>query len=152
MTSSGRANRAESSPGAAERYAKLAVRRDISLGPLRSGRARDFAIVLAAAAQPFRPGRIYTEREVNELLRTFLAEAGSMLATDHVELRRYLIDFRLLERDGFGRAYTAGTPAPEFTAAAAQLSNVDLAVLAREARAHEAAARAERKERWEQAR
>ena len=142
----------QSAPPAAERYAKLAVRRGIALGALRSGNARDFAIVLAAAAQPFQPGRVFTEREVNDMLRTFLAGAGAMLATDHVELRRWLIDFRLLERDGFGRAYAAGTPGPEFAAATAELSTVDLATLASDARTGDAAVRAHRKERWEKAR
>jgi hypothetical protein len=139
-------------PPAVERYAKLAVRRGIALGSLRSGNARDFAIVLAAAAQPFQPGRVFTEREVNDVLRTFLAGAGAMLAIDHVELRRWLIDFRLLERDGFGRAYSAGTPEPEFAAATAELSTVDLAALASDARTGDAAARAQRKERWESSR
>jgi hypothetical protein len=152
MTSPNRPTAAESTATAAERYAVLAVRNGISLGALRSGSFRDFALVLGAAAQGFPHGRIFTEREVNDVLRTFLAEAGSMLATDHVELRRWLIDFSLLERDGFGRAYTAGAPATEFAAAAAELSKVDLALLAREARAREAAARAQRKERWEQGR
>ena len=112
-----------SASSAVERYAKLAVRHGISLGALRSGNARDFAIVLGAAAQPFQPGRVFTEGELNDLLLTFLEEAGSMLATDHVELRRWLIDFRLLHRDGFGRAYSVGTPGPEFAAAAGELSS-----------------------------
>jgi hypothetical protein len=141
----------QSTPTAVERYAKLAVRRGVSLGALRSGNARDFAIVLAAAAQAFQPGRVFTEREVNDLLRGFLAEAGAMLATDHVDLRRWLVDSRLVERDGFGRAYSAGTPGPEFAAAATQLSGVDLAALARAARAEDAALRTQRKERWEKA-
>jgi len=141
-----------SPPSAVERYAQLAVRQGISLGGLRSGNARDFAIVLAAAAQAFPPGQVFSEREVNDLLRRFLEEAGAMLATDHVELRRWLIDFRLLQRDGFGRAYSTGAPAPEFAAAAAQLSGTDLATLARDARAEHASARAERKDRWERAR
>jgi hypothetical protein len=139
-------------PTALERYTKLAVRHGLSLGALRSGNARDFAIVLAAAAQPFPPGRVFTEREVNELLRSFLAEAGAMLATDHVELRRWLVDLRLLQRDGFGRAYSAGTPEPEFVAAAEQLANADLAALADQARTREAALRAQRKQRWESSR
>ena len=137
---------------AADRFAKLAIRRGVSLGALQSASRSDFVVVLAAAAQGFAPGQAYSEREVNETLRGFLAALGAMLATDHVELRRWLIDFHLLERDGFGHAYTTGMPAPEFTVAAAQLVAVDLAALAGEARAREAAARAERKERWEKTR
>jgi hypothetical protein len=136
---------------AADRFAKLAIRRGISLGALQTSR-NDFVLVLAAAAQGFARGEGYSEREVNEILRGFLAAPGAMLATDHVELRRWLIDFRLLERDGFGRVYTTGMPAPEFVVAGAQLVELDLAALAGEARARDAAARAERKERWEKSR
>lgn len=138
-------------PPLAQRYATLAVRHGVSLGALHSAGGSDFAVVLAAAAQPFPPGRVFTEREVNDLLRTFLAGAGSMLATDHVELRRWLVDFRLLERDGFGRAYSAGVPAPEFAAALTQLAGLDLAALAHHAREREATARMERKQRWQKA-
>jgi hypothetical protein len=137
---------------AADRFARLAIRRGISVGALQSGSRNDFVLVLAAAAQGFAPGQAYSEREVNEILRGFLAAPGAMLATDHVELRRWLIDFHLLERDGFGRVYTTGKPAPEFAVAAAQLVELDLEALAGEARARDAAARAERKERWEKSR
>jgi hypothetical protein len=87
-----------------------------------------------------------------------------MLATDHVELRRWLVDFRVLARDGFGRVYrctvgaarrpsereqfAAGSPAPEIAGLVSELAGIDLARLARSARAHDALRRAERKERW----
>ena len=70
-----------------------------------------------------------------------------MLATDHVELRRWLVDFRVLERDGFGRAYTTGTPAAGISTAALEFAGVDLAALAHEAREADTARRAERKAR-----
>ena len=69
MTSPKRPTWVESTRGAAARYAKLAVRRGISLGALRSGNARDFAIVLAAAAQPFRPGCQHSEVDLQQLAR-----------------------------------------------------------------------------------
>lgn len=136
---------------AIERYAVLAVRRDVSLGVLLSTNVRDFFIVLAAAAQSFPAGREWSEREVNALLQEFLAHAGSMLATDHVELRRWLVDFRVLARDGFGRVYTAGTPAGDIAAFIEELSGIDLVAAGRTAREDEAARRAARKERWENA-
>ncbi len=105
--------------------------------------------MLAAAAQSFPSGREFSEREVNELLRTFLDNAGSMLGTDHVELRRWLVDFHLLDRDGYGRAYTAGTPTAELADLVRQLDGVDLLARARAAREGEAARRAERKARWQ---
>lgn len=138
-------------PAAIERFSALALRRDVSLGVLLSTHPRDFAVVLAAAAQSFAASRAFNEREVNALLRDFLAGAGSMLATDHVELRRWLVDFHVLDRDGYGRVYTAGTPAPEIAQLAREVSGIDLSELARSARVSEAARRAERKARWESA-
>jgi hypothetical protein len=45
------------------------------------------------------------EPEVNQALKAALAGAARCLATDHVELRRWLVDAGWLERDGFGRQY-----------------------------------------------
>lgn len=133
---------------APERFAALAIRQGIALGALQSASTRDFALVLAAAASGFAPERTYTEREVNERLRAFLAGAGAMLATDHVELRRWLVDFRVLERDGYGRAYALAVPADDIAALARELAEIDLGALARDARAADAARRAERKAWW----
>jgi len=47
--------------------------------------------VLAWLAARFEPGRTYSEAEVNNVLR------GEEV--DHVTLRRYLVDYRFLERD-----------------------------------------------------
>jgi hypothetical protein len=55
--------------------------------------------VLGHLAQCFEPGRRYTEREVNELLRQ------SHTFGDWVMLRRALIDECLLERLSDGSAY-----------------------------------------------
>lgn len=129
----------------------LALRRNVSLGVLLSTNARDFFVMLAAAAQSFPAGHEFSEREVNDLLRSFLAGIGSMLATDHVELRRWLVDFRVLARDGYGRVYTTGTAAAEISAFIDELAGIDLVTLARAAREREAARRALRKERWENA-
>jgi hypothetical protein len=138
-------------PPALERFAVIAVRRGVSLGALQSTNARDFAIVLAAAAQGLPVGGEFSEREVNERLRAFLADAGAMLGTDHVELRRWLVDFRLLQRDGYGRVYRVGKPVPEIADVALQLAGSDLAAVARAARDADATRRAERKERWQNA-
>jgi hypothetical protein len=135
-------------PTAVQRFVVLAIRRDIALGALHSASLRDFELVLAAAGGGFIPGREYSEREVNDVLRLFLGAAGAMLATDHVELRRWLVDFRVLQRDGFGRVYTTGTPAAGISAAAREFAGVDLAPLAHEAREADVARRAERKSRW----
>jgi hypothetical protein len=122
-------------PAAIERFSALALRREVSLGVLLSTHPRDFAVALAAAAQSFAAQRAFNEREVNALLRDFLAGAGSMLGSDHVELRRWLVDFHLLDRDGYGRAYTAGTPTADFADIVRQLGGVDLRSPSRATRA-----------------
>jgi hypothetical protein len=116
---------------------------------LLSTHRRDFELLLAAAAQPFMPDRAYSEREVNDLLRAFLAGAGAMLGTDHVELRRWLVDFRVLARDGFGRVYTSATCTPAIADFIAQLEGVDLAAVANAKREDDAMQRAQRKTRWQ---
>ncbi len=131
-----------------DRFGTLALRRGISLGVLYSSNRNDFALVLAAAASAFREGKTYSEREVNDILLAWLGEAGAMLAVDHVELRRWLVDNRLLERDGFGRVYTTGQPLPELAALVTALSGVDLNAIAQAARSRDAAARSERKRQW----
>lgn len=61
--------------------------------PAQAGRRH---VVLEHIVQSFEPGRGYTEIEVNAILRAW-TEGGS---TDHVALRRYLVDAELLTRDG----------------------------------------------------
>ncbi|MEO8344698.1 MAG: DUF2087 domain-containing protein [Betaproteobacteria bacterium] len=131
-----------------ERFCVLALRRGLSLGVLHSSNRDDFVLLLAAAAAAFRPDRTYSEREVNDILRAWLSTAGTMLDVDHVELRRWLVDNRLLDRDGFGRAYAAGHPAPEMAAVIAALSGVDLGQAAEAARTSDARMREQRKRLW----
>jgi hypothetical protein len=131
------------------RFSVLAVRRGLSIGTLHSSTAGDAALVLAAAAAAFKPDHVYAEREVNDILRDWLAQAGAMLDVDHVELRRWLVDSRLLDRDGFGRAYRRGSPASEAGVLAAALEDHDLNRIAHDARERDAVARDERKRQWE---
>ena len=133
-----------------ERLEALAPRQGLSLGGMHSASPADFALMLAAAAQSFAPARVYTERDVNYRLRAWLAGVGAMLAVDHVELRRWLVDTGVLTRDGFGRAYTSGAPSPEISVAMAALVGHDLGGIARAARERDAARREARKLQWAQ--
>ena len=45
------------------------------------------------------------ERDINIALKAVLNGALACLETDYVELRRWLVDTGLLERDGYGRVY-----------------------------------------------
>jgi hypothetical protein len=133
---------------ASARFAALSVRNGLSLGILHASRIADFNLMLAAAARAFAAGRSYAEREVNDVLRDWLAHEGAMLAVDHVELRRWMVDCRVLARDDYGRAYALGGPAPEIAALSAALSGTDLRALAATARARDTKAREERKRKW----
>ena len=129
-------------------FRRLAVKRGLLPGVLHGQRHADFVVVMAAAVQSLVREREYTESEVNEQLKAFLAGAGAMLATDHVELRRWLVDSGLVERDGFGRRYVRADAPESFAAAAAGLCDADLAAIARDACTADARARALRKARW----
>jgi len=131
-----------------ERLRTLAIRQRMSLGVMHSAAPADFALLMAAAAHAFVPGRAYTEAEVNACLRAWLGGAGAMLDVDHVELRRWLVDTGVLARDGFGRAYARGTPRPAIDAAVRALAGSDLAALVRDAREAEAARRDARRAQW----
>ena len=68
----------------------------------------DRALVLALAASAIEPGRAHREADVNRVLESWLKGPGALLRTDHVELRRWLVDAGFVSRDGFGRAYVRG--------------------------------------------
>ncbi len=53
--------------------------------------------ILKHVVQVFTPGTRYTEKEVNELLKRFNA--------DYASLRRYLVDYKLLQREQNGTVY-----------------------------------------------
>jgi hypothetical protein len=133
-----------------ERLGALAPRQGLSLGGMHSASPVDFALMLAAAARSFEPAHVYTERDVNHRLRAWLAGVGAMLAVDHVELRRWLVDTGVLTRDGFGRAYILGTPSPAISTVMAALAGHDLDGIARTARERDTARREARKSQWAQ--
>ncbi len=87
------------------RLATLVVKNGVAIGLL--GEA-DRDLVLALAASAFGAGHDYREAEVNRILSAWLDGPGAMLRTDHVELRRWLVDAGFMARDGFGYAYVRG--------------------------------------------
>ena len=102
------------------------VKAGVSLGGLTDA---DRAVVLGVAAQCLPEGVDHSEAQVNEVLKTALAGVIAFLATDHVELRRWLVDAGWWRRDGFGRVYCrvplAELP-PALQGVAADLRTVDL--------------------------
>lgn len=81
--------------------------RIFSAGRLRrmpKGRA-DTLLFLALAASILDPRKAYSEPELNEELKQWMADFVDEHVFDHVTVRRYLVDFRLLLRDAPGRRY-----------------------------------------------
>jgi hypothetical protein len=121
-------------------FRRLAVKQGVQLSGPAGKHAREFEVALAAAATALPAGRSLNEFEVNAALKAWLAGPGAMLVTDHVELRRWLVDVGLWSRDGYGRAYQRSVPPAPLAPIAAAFAGIDLAAVAAEARAaHEAA-------------
>jgi hypothetical protein len=130
-------------------WRRLAVKRRVGLGPLMGARGDEFTVAVAAASIAVPPDVTLSEREVNDRLVAWLAGPGAMLATDHVELRRWLVDLGLLERDGYGREYRRAAPPVAYAAAVAALAAIDAGAVAEAARVELARDRADRRARHE---
>lgn len=126
----------------------LVVKQGVSLGGL-SLSERSLVFTLAWTGLP--DGAL-SEREVNALLKAQLAAALSFLETDHVELRRWLVDGGWMRRDGYGREYQR-TNVAQLAAAdqalAAHLAALDLQAWATGQRAAHEARRAARRLSWQ---
>ena len=84
-----------------EEEAKILANLFESEEPLRlklfSPKEKKKIVILRRIAREFIPGRDYSEREVNELLKA--------IYPDFATLRRALIDYRFLTRTSDGRVY-----------------------------------------------
>ena len=124
------------------------VKDGVALGGL-SFELRTQALAVAWAGLP---AVVMSENEVNGILRAQLAGAASFLATDHVELRRWLVDAAWLRRDGYGREYRR-VPVSELAAharvVAEALSVLDVTAWVTEARLRHVAQRDQRRQAWQ---
>jgi len=128
--------------------ATLVVKTGVGLGGLTLAQRE---LVLALAATVLVSGSAVSEPDVNLLLRRCLAEEGAFLDTDHVELRRWLVDSGFWRRDGFGRAYervAAAELPPQLQAAAAALAGIDPGAWVRRLREQRQAGRDARRSAW----
>jgi hypothetical protein len=81
--------------------ALLVVKQGVGLGGLPTAQLTlALAFVWAGLPQDTR-----NEAGINQALKAQLAGPAAFLDTDHVELRRWLVDIGCLQRDGYGRAY-----------------------------------------------
>lgn len=121
----------------------LAIKRDVSPSSIDE---TTLGAMLFDAARTIPADHDVTEREATDALGAWLAGNGGMLRYDAVELRRQLVDWQFIERDGFGRAYRRAAVAPiRFAEVCAIAEALDFTSLIADARARDAQARASRK-------
>lgn len=131
-----------------DRMAQLALRHGVHLSTLQLKDGRDLELVFAGAALAFPPDVSLTEQGANEILKRFLATAGVMVSTDHVELRRWMVDAGFLHRSDFGTDYRRGV-IPEWLMDAAQTIDFErIASAVARARSVNEAQRETRRQAW----
>ncbi len=126
----------------------MVIKQGLMLGGLSpQQRAAALAVVWAGL-----PDSVMNEKQINQALQHGLAHAAQFLDTDHVELRRWLVDVGWLQRDGFGREYRrlnySQLPAP-CKAAADLLPKPDVDAWAQALHLAQARRREERRLLWQ---
>jgi Uncharacterized protein conserved in bacteria (DUF2087) len=130
-----------------EQLARLVVKDGVSLGLLPEPE-RQLALAWVWAGLP--AAAAMNEAGINEALKAQLGGPVVCLNTDHVELRRWLVDAGWLQRDGYGREYRRAAAPAAHAALAEALQGLDTtAWTAQRRRAHEAE-RDARRQRWAQ--
>ena len=96
----------------AEEFVERLCRLGADRGPRRFPRARaDREILIKSIRLLLDSLRSYSEREINTALQAWNRDVAPAIETDHVTLRRLLVDYGHLERTADGRAYRVGFPA-----------------------------------------
>ena len=122
---------------------RLLLRQELGITGLSQS---DQGLLLVAAAITIPAATTFTEKEITELLHQWLSTVGSNIRDDAVELRRYLVDSRLLTRDPAGRAYSRSVCWPDkWKEVAADLESIDIEAFAEQVRTEEIERRAARK-------
>ena len=73
-------------------------------------RRQDREILFKSILMQLDSSRTYTEPEVNEILQAWNEQVAPAIETDHVTLRRMLVDQGQLERTANGDSYRVGFP------------------------------------------
>lgn len=128
--------------------AQLALRQGVRLSSLQQKEGGDLDLIFATAALSLPRGRELTEREANACLQHFLATAGTMIDTDHVELRRSLVDAGFVLRSDRGTDYRRGALPDWLANAAESIEFEQLAAAVMRARAEFDSKREARRQAW----
>jgi hypothetical protein len=96
----------------AEEFVERLCRLGADRGPRLFPRSRnDREILFKSIRLLLDSARSYSEREINAVLKDWNLEVAPAIETDHVTLRRLMVDYGHLERTADGRAYRVGFPA-----------------------------------------
>ena len=121
----------------------LAVKHDVLPGGIDDA---TLGAMLFDAARTIAADHDVTERAATDALAAWLEGNGIMLRYDTVELRRQLVDWQFIVRDGFGRAYRrAATHPARFADICIVADTINFSRLIGDARARDTEARAARK-------
>ena len=129
-----------------QRLRKLALREGMTISTFAGLGEADRAVLRATILARFEAATVYTERQVNERLKAWLAGAGGMVETDHVNLRRLLIDTQVMTRTADCAEYRI--PPGAIAALPAALTAQDADTMVAGARSDRQAQRAARKDAW----
>ena len=95
-----------------EEFVERLCRLGADRGPRRFPRGgRDREILMKSIMLLLPSDRTYAEGEINALLQAWNREVAPAIDSDHVTLRRLLVDHGHLERTVDGRRYRVGFPA-----------------------------------------
>jgi hypothetical protein len=109
-----------------EEFVERLCRLGADRGPRRFPRGgRDREILIKSIMLLLPSDRTYAEGEINALLQAWNREVAPAIDSDHVTLRRLLVDYGHLERTVDGRRYRVGFPARP-VAFALEVDDVDV--------------------------
>ena len=109
-----------------EEFVERLCRIGADRGPRRFPRkARDREILMKSIVMGLDSARDYSEGEINECLQAWNRDIAPAIRTDHVTLRRLLVDHGHLERTRDGTAYRVGFP-PRPVAFDLEVDEIDL--------------------------
>jgi hypothetical protein len=94
-----------------EEFAERLIRLGARWQPRPLPRRRfDREILMKSILLVLDSGRIYTEPQINAELQLWNIDVAPAIQTDHVTVRRMLVDYGYLERTPDGSAYRVGFP------------------------------------------
>jgi hypothetical protein len=95
-----------------EEFVERLCRLGADRGPRRFPRGtRDREILMKSVLMLLRSDRVYSEPEINAVLKDWNRDVAPAIESDHVTLRRLLVDYGHLERTADGERYRVGFPA-----------------------------------------